>query len=355
MSEPTVPEPSGGVADRSPAGDPPVRLGIAGMLHRVDEQVQLARIAERAGFDLVGIGDTQSLIPEAFVTLTAMAAATTRIRLATTVANPVTRHVAVAAAGMAALQSASGGRALYGVGTGDSAVATLGLPWAGLDGLAAHGRAFRALVRGEAVDCGGYPVRLQWDVEPVPLLLAAGGPRTLRLAGAIADGVICGNGISEEVVRDNVALVAEGARAAGRDPAEVEIWSMAKILVADDEPAAWDRHAWTLAASANHTFRAGLAGKHVPPEHVAGLEAVRAGYDSRNHSQIDKGDVHAQLVREAGLVEWLGRRFLVAGPPEHLRRRVADLASWGAPNLILTAIWGEPHRYTAEIGEILVG
>jgi 5,10-methylenetetrahydromethanopterin reductase len=334
---------------------PPVRLGIAGMIRSVAEQVELARVAERAGFDLVGIGDTQSIIPEAFVTLTAMAAATSRIRLATTVANPVTRHVAVAAAGMAALQSASGGRAVYGVGTGDSALATLGLPWAGLDGLAAHGRAFRALVRGEEVDCGGHPVRLQWPVEPVPLLLAAGGPRTFRLAGAIADGVICGNGISEEVVRGNLALIAEGARAAGRDPAEVEVWFMAKIVEADDEAAAWDRHAWTLAASANHTFRAGLAGKHVPPEHEAGLAAVRAGYDSRNHSQIEHGDAHARLVRDAGLVEWLGRRFLVAGPPAHLRERVAELASWGAGNLILTAIWGEPLRYTAEIGEVLVG
>ncbi len=333
----------------------PVRLGIAGLLRSVEGQVELARAAERAGFDLVGIGDTQSLVPEAFVTLGAMAAATERILLATTVANPVTRHVAVSAAAMAALQSASGGRARYGVGTGDSAVATLGLPWAGLSGLERHGRAFRALVRGEEVVVDGHPVRLQWDVEPVPLLVAAGGPRTLRLAGAIADGVICGNGISEDVVRSNVALVAEGARAAGRDPAEVEVWSMAKIVVADDEAEAWDRYAWTLAASANHTFRAGLAGKVVPPEHEAALAAVRAGYDSRHHNEVEAGDAHGQLVRDGGLVEWLGRRFLIAGPPEHLRRRVAELASWGAPNLILTAIWGEPLRYVAEMGEVLIG
>jgi 5,10-methylenetetrahydromethanopterin reductase len=337
----------------SPA--PAVRLGIAGLLRSVEGQVELARIAERAGFDLVGIGDTQSLVPEAFVTLGAMAAATERVLLATTVANPVTRHVAVTAAGMAALQSASGGRARYGVGTGDSAVATLGLAYAGLAGLERHGRAFRALVRGEEVAVDGHPVRLQWDVEPVPLWLAAGGPRTLRLAGAIADGVICGNGISEEVVRANVALVAEGARAAGRDPAAVEVWSMAKIVVADDEAEAWDRYAWTLAASANHTFRAGLAGKLVPPEHEAGLAAVRAGYDSRHHNEVEAGDAHARLVRDAGLVEWLGRRFLVAGQPAHLRQRVAELASWGAPNLILTSIWGEPLRYAHEIGEVLRG
>jgi 5,10-methylenetetrahydromethanopterin reductase len=334
------------------------RLGIAGMLRSVPEQVELARVAERAGFDLVGIGDTQAIIPEAFVTLTAMAGATSRIRLATTVANPVTRHVAVAAAGMAALQAASGGRAVYGVGTGDSAVATVGLPHAGFADFEAHCRAFRTLVRGGRADCGGHPVRLQWEPEPVPLWMAAGGPRTLRLAGALADGVICGNGISEEVVRDDLALVAEGARRARRDPAEVEVWFMAKLVIGapgESETEAWDRYAWTLAASANHTFRAGLAGKHVPDGMAEGLAALRAGYDSRDHSQLERGAAHSRLVRDGGLVDWLGRRFLVAGPPEHLRARVAELASWGARNLILTAIFGEPLRYTAEMGELMAG
>ena len=331
-----------------------VRFGIAGMLRSVDEQVRLATVAEGAGFDLVGIGDTQGIIPEAFVTLTAMASATERIRLATTVANATTRHVAVAAAGMAALQAHSHGRAMFGLGTGDSALATLGISYARLAQLRDYTTRFRQLVNGEEADCDGHPVRLQWNVAPVPVYLAAGGPKTLRLAGAIADGAICGNGISEEVVRSNLALVAEGARAAGRDPATVDVWFMIKIVVAPDEHDAWQRYAWTLASSANHTFRAGLDGKHVPDEHRAGLAAVRAGYDSRNHSQIEKGEQHSRLVREAGLTEWLGRRFLVAGSPDHIRKRVGEIASWCASNFIVTAIFGEPHRYAAEIGEMLV-
>lgn len=333
--------------------DRPVRLGIAGILRSVEEQVELAKVAERAGFDLVGIGDTQNIIPEAFVTLTAMAAATERISLATTVANPVTRHVAVTAAAMSSLQAASGGRAIYGVGTGDSAVANLGLPHADLRELGSHCETFKALVAGEEADCDGYPVRLQWQTRDVPVFVAAGGPNTLWLAGRIADGVICGNGISQEVIQSNLEQIAAGAREAGRSPDDVEVWHMAKIVVADDEHEAWHRYAWTLAASANHTFRAGLRGKHVPAELQPGLEAIRAGYDSRLHSQIDKGDRHSQLVRESGLTEWLGRRFLVAGPPDHLRNRVAELASWGAPNLILTAIFGEPLAYTEQMGEVL--
>src|SRR5690606_29568295 len=131
------------------ASTPEVKLGIAGVLRSVEEQVELARVAERVGFDLVGIGDTQSIIPEAMVTLTAMGCATERIRLATTVANPITRHVAVTAAAMSSLQAASAGRAIYGVGTGDSAVATLGLPHANLRDLEAHCRQFTALTAGD--------------------------------------------------------------------------------------------------------------------------------------------------------------------------------------------------------------
>jgi 5,10-methylenetetrahydromethanopterin reductase len=331
------------------------RLGIAGVLRSVHEQVRLATTAERAGYDIVGIGDTQNILPEAFVTLTAMGAATSRIRLATTVANPVTRHVAVSAAAMSALQAASGGRAIYGVGTGDSAVANLGLPHARLAGLAAHCAAFERLVAGQEIDSDGRDVRLQWEVQRVPVYIAAGGPRTLRLAGRIADGVICGNGISEEVIRGNLQQIEAGASDAGRSLDDIEVWHMAKIVVAEDEPAAWDRYAWTLAASANHTFRAGFGGKLVPEEHTAGLERIRAGYDSRAHSQIDKGDHNGQLVRDAGLVEWLGGRFLIGGAPEHLRARVDQLTAWGASNLILTAIFGDPLDYTEAMGSILLG
>ncbi|HEX7095042.1 MAG TPA: LLM class flavin-dependent oxidoreductase [Acidimicrobiales bacterium] len=332
-----------------------LRLGIAGILRRVDDQIELAKVAERAGYHLVGIGDTQNIIPEAFVTLTAMAAATERIRLATTVANPVTRHVAVTAAAMSSLQAASGGRAVYGVGTGDSAVANLGLPHASLRDLEAHCRTFRALVAGKPAACDGHPVQLQWETHPVPVLVAAGGPKTLRLAGRVADGVICGNGISREVVESNLDHIAAGAREAGRSPDDIEVWHMAKIVVAGDEREAWDRYAWTLASSANHTLRSGLRGKLVPEEVEPGLAAIRAGYDSRLHSQMDKGDLHSKLVRDSGLTEWLGRRFLIAGPPDHIRSRVDELASWGAPNLILTAIFGSPLDYTQEMGEVLLG
>ena len=189
-----------------------MRLGIAGVLRSVEEQVRLATIAERTGFDLVGIGDTQIILPEAFVTLTAMAAATERITLATTVANPITRHVSVAAAGMSALQVFSGGRVVYGVGTGDSAVANIGFAHSRLGALERHCRHVQQLARGDEVTIDGHQVRLQWQTRAVPVYVAAGGPKTMRRAAQFADGIICGNGISPEVVQSNLVHIAEDTR-----------------------------------------------------------------------------------------------------------------------------------------------
>jgi 5,10-methylenetetrahydromethanopterin reductase len=71
------------------------------------------------------------------------------------------------------------------------------------------------------------------DARPVPVLLAAVGQRTLRLAGAAADGVLLNYGAPVEYVRWAVEQVAEGALAAGRDPATVDVYGY--LLVAADE------------------------------------------------------------------------------------------------------------------------
>ena len=81
-----------------------IQFGIGAMLPSMPDYLPWAREMERAGFDMVGYGDTQSLLPDAFVALTAMAMETERVRLCPTVSNPVTRHPAIAASAMAAIQ-----------------------------------------------------------------------------------------------------------------------------------------------------------------------------------------------------------------------------------------------------------
>ena len=87
----------------------------------------LARQAEDLGFDGLLLADSQNLVGDPFVELGVAAGATSRIGLGTGIVNLVTRHPAVVAAAITSVQVESGGRAVLGVGRGDSSLAQLGL------------------------------------------------------------------------------------------------------------------------------------------------------------------------------------------------------------------------------------
>jgi 5,10-methylenetetrahydromethanopterin reductase len=85
-----------------------------------------AAAAERAGYDGLALVDSQNLAGDCYVGLALAAKATARLLLATGVTNPVTRHPAATAAAIAAVHAESEGRAVLGIGRGDSALAHLG-------------------------------------------------------------------------------------------------------------------------------------------------------------------------------------------------------------------------------------
>ncbi|NUR27944.1 MAG: LLM class flavin-dependent oxidoreductase, partial [Catenulispora sp.] len=82
--------------------------------------------------------------------------------------------------------------------------------------------ALRALLRGEEVSRAGRyvtldKVKLDWPPASAPPILAgAVGPRSMRLVGEAADGVVLTGGTSPAGVRAALATVAEGRSAAGR-------------------------------------------------------------------------------------------------------------------------------------------
>src|SRR3989449_1098015 len=85
------------------------------------------KVAEDVGFDHVWFGDSHLIWHEVGPYLTAAAMSTTRMRVGPLVSNPVTRHPTVVASALATLAQLFEGRAVLGIGRGDSAVRTLGL------------------------------------------------------------------------------------------------------------------------------------------------------------------------------------------------------------------------------------
>src|SRR5712692_10933367 len=111
------------------------RFGIVFLPESLGDFGNLCREAEEAGFDLLGVADSQSVFRELYVALAIAARDTSRIRLGPLVTNPQTRHLVVTASAISSIDELSGGRAILGLGSGDSAIYTLGAPPATVAGL----------------------------------------------------------------------------------------------------------------------------------------------------------------------------------------------------------------------------
>src|SRR4029079_5702733 len=83
---------------------------------------QLAQMVESMGFDSLVFADTQNITPEVWGQLMLAASATERIELGTEVTHACTRDAAVTASAALSLQVESNGRAVCGIGRGDSSL-----------------------------------------------------------------------------------------------------------------------------------------------------------------------------------------------------------------------------------------
>src|SRR5262245_51073800 len=200
---------------------PRARWGVVLLPESIGGFGALCREAEDSGFDLLGVADSQSVFRELYVALTVAALNTSRVRLGPLVTNALTRHPVVTASAMASLDELAGGRALLGLGSGDSAIYTIGTPPATLRGLEDFMATFDRLTSGQAVHREGRKWQVHRARRRIPVYLAAEGPRTLELAGRLADGVIVGLGLNPEVITLSLDAIERGARRAGRTLADL--------------------------------------------------------------------------------------------------------------------------------------
>jgi 5,10-methylenetetrahydromethanopterin reductase len=192
------------------------------------------RRAETLGWDAAFQPDSQLRRRDTYVLLAAAARATERIVLGPLLANPVNRHPTVTASSIATLAELAPGRTLLGWGVGDTAVRLAGLRPARVEELEASTRLVRALLDGESVEVGAArPAHLPHH-RPVPIWIAAGGPRTLRMAGGVADGVFLRVGTHPANVATAVEAVRAGAAEAGRAPSAVRLGLVFHTVLVDD-------------------------------------------------------------------------------------------------------------------------
>ena len=217
--------------------------------------VAQAQAAERAGFDGFAVVDSQNLAGDCYVALALAAHATTKIKLATGVTSPLTRHPATTASAIATIQAESSGRAVLGIGRGDSALAHVGLGPAPVRVFERYLAQLQTYLRGEGVELaaaashleGGTDIarlglagapadsRLHWlrpGQPKVPVDVAATGPKVIAAAARQADAITFAVGADGERLRWAIATARAARRDAGLDPDALAHypWPMAAVF-----------------------------------------------------------------------------------------------------------------------------
>ena len=330
-----------------------MKFGVTMFPNNLEDVASASRLAEEMGFDYVGIADSQSLARELYVTLGVVAASTERVMLGPTVSNPLTRHPAVAASAIASINELSKGRAFLGLGSGDSAVLNLGLRPARLAELHHYIQSVREMLAGETVEYRGNRAHVRWSSTAIPVAMSAEGPRTLAMAGSVADAAIIHTGLTTDVLRDTVASIREGERAAGRDEGATGIWAFAKCNIADDRDEAIDEIKMALAASGHHALRFTLEGKNVPEQYRKAVSILHHEYEAAEHEQIGQTR-NATLTDELGLTDYFADRFAIVGTPDECRAKTRAIFDAGVDVLLITAIGPSPETIIRRYGKDVI-
>jgi probable F420-dependent oxidoreductase len=304
----------------------------------IDRIVSLTQQAEAGGFSYGWIFDSHVIWKEPFPLLTLMAASTQTMRLGTCVTNPAVRDVTVSASLFATLNLASRGRMQLGIGRGDSSRRVLGKKPTTLENLESFVRVFRDLNAGKTVDLDGVPTNFPWASGEVPRVWVAGyGPKALRTAGRIGDGVIL-QFADPDLIDWCLGFVRQGAQEAGRDFSKFQVMSAAPVWPSADLKTARDRVRWFPALVSNHVMD--LISKYKPEELPPALTSFvknRGAYDYHHHCEV--GSDNADFVSDEVI-----DRFCIIGPVEAHRKKLEALRKAGVTQFNIYLMCGEEEK-----------
>ncbi|HUG85728.1 MAG TPA: TIGR03842 family LLM class F420-dependent oxidoreductase [Euzebya sp.] len=300
--------------------------------------VELARLAETYGFSHAWSFDSHVLWQEPYPIYTAILAATKRMVVGPMVTNPGTRDWTVTASLYATLNDMFGNRTICGIGRGDSAMRVIGKQPCTLAQLGEAIDTIRSLARGEEVDYGGTPLRFPWVTPWDPttgtgsrtdVLMAAYGPKALKLAGERADGFIL-QLADTQIAEWTIAAVKKAASDAGRDPESLQIVVAAPAYVGGDGQGAdlsyqRDQVRWFGGMVGNHVAdlveRYG-ADTDLIPDALRDYIKDRKGYDYAEHGKATS--THVDFVGD-DIID----RFCILGTVDQHVARLEELRALG--------------------------
>ncbi len=281
----------------------------------------LSQVAEDSGFESVWITDHYNNRSACSI-LTLLALRTRKVSLGVGVANPFTSHPAVTASAIATINEISGGRAILGIAAGDRmTLQRLGIDWdKPLARVKEAVDLIRELISGKRVDYSGKTLHvksagLDYKVEPFPIYVGAQGPKMLRLASEVGDGVLINASHPKDFeeafkcfgeLKEGFDIVAYTSMSVDKDGnrAREEAKIVVAFIVAGSPEIVLERH--------------GLAEK-------AGKvrEALSKAFSGGNWAEVKKA-VSEEMVDA----------FSVSGTPEEVISRVEELKKAGVTHVV---------------------
>ena len=299
---------------------------------------------ESLGFGHLWLTDSSLHARNCYSYLTLAAVSSSRLRLGTAVTNPVTRHPAITAAAAATVDEISGGRLILGIGAGDRPLLALGFQPSPLVTLEAAITGIRRLWRGEELDLQAPGFTMNGAHLRIParagieVFVSASGPKTLELAGRVADGVILLVGLFPEALGWAVSRVEQGAQAAGRPRPHIAVFAYGAID--EDEQAALEAArsiaAWFPQTAPGICDLAGL------PRDL--VDRVRAGYSG---GEFQEASAAARVLPDEFV-----RKVALAGNRQHAAERIGAALSAGADSVHVFPLGAERMKTVMAFAEV---
>ncbi|MBV8083609.1 MAG: LLM class flavin-dependent oxidoreductase [Chloroflexi bacterium] len=307
--------------------------------------VQMAKLAEDRGFESVWVPETWGR--DAVTYLTQIALATKSIQLATGISPIFNRAPGLLAQTAASLDQLSGGRFILGLGTSGAKVVE---SWQGqrYDRPVQRTREYVAILRlalagkrvefdGEIFQLHDFTMRIRSQRQPLPIYIAAIGPRNIELTGEVADGWLP-IFLSRRHLDAFRAPLDAGAARAGRSPAEISVAAFVPTLVSGDVER--DR---TLLRRHVALYVGGMG------SYYNRLVAETYGYASEAAAILHEYQAGRRDTAAAAIPDALLDDLAISGPPDPARASIAEYQAAGVMPLLALPSRSTPEEMRATI------
>jgi alkanesulfonate monooxygenase SsuD/methylene tetrahydromethanopterin reductase-like flavin-dependent oxidoreductase (luciferase family) len=343
---------------------------------RIDSWKDLV-VAEDLGFTSAWFYDSQMLYSDVYASMALAAEHTSQIKIGTGIAVPSNRIAPVTAHSIATVNQLAPGRAMLGIGTGFTGRNMMGLPPVALPALREHVRICRTLLNGEEVlyregkrerwirlmhPVGGY-INIK---DPIPIIIAAQGPKAMELAGEVGDGWMAP--VSGVVAfRENLATVKAAAARAARPTDNFTATMLTSVCVLrPGEPLTSARvleQVGPTAIVALHAlWEASAVASQLPSTLGPLLERYRDEYVARlempadrRYMKVHEGHmIYLKPGEERFLTPELIESFSMTAPREWIIQRIKDLEAAGLQEIAFCVPNNGARARIEELGREIV-